>query len=500
MNTTQFFDRLVAHTSAARGPAVIGDGTSWRYADLLIATTRLAGQLQQSDARVVATLLDNGPIGIAADLAALLAEVVHVPLPLFFTAEQIAGALVASGADTLICPLGVADRFAALGFSPRETLQGDLVLLHRQTAPVAIHAGTAKITFTSGSTGQPKGVCLTAASMFAVAESLVSATADLGLHRHVNALPLAVLLENIAGVYAPLLAGATCITLPLDQVGLIGSSQFDPMRLHAVVEHHDVQSLITLPQMLRAYAGMLAACRLTAPPALRFVAVGGAAVGRAVLDQAHALGIPAYEGYGLSEGASVQTLNVPSKHLHGSAGRPLSHAKVRIVDGEIQVAGTASLGYLGAPAQLNDWLPTGDLGDIDAQGYLHIQGRKKNLLITGFGRNVSPEWVETALRSHPAILQAVVMGDAQPALGAVIWPTREDTPDGVIQSAIDAANASLPDYARISPWLRADRPFTTATGLATANGRPRRDVIAATYPQLFPPLARPTRAAASNPA
>ena len=68
------------------------------------------------------------------------------------------------------------------------------------------------------------------------------------------------------------------------------------------------------------------------------------------------------------------------------------------------------------------WWPTGDLGSIDADGFVHVQGRKKNVLITGFGRNVSAEWVETALRGEPLVAQAAVFGEGQPALSAVLWP------------------------------------------------------------------------------
>ena len=124
-----------------------------------------------------------------------------------------------------------------------------------------------------------------------------------------------------------------------------------------------------------------------------------------------------------------------------------------------------------------DWWPSGDLGRIDEAGYLHVSGRKKNLLITAFGRNVSPEWVETALRGQAALLQAVVFGDGAPALSAVLWPTRPEADDALLQAAVDATNAELPDYARIARWTRGRAAFDARTGLATANGRPQRQAI-----------------------
>jgi hypothetical protein len=85
--------------------------------------------------------------------------------------------------------------------------------------------------------------------------------------------------------------------------------------------------------------------------------------------------------------------------------------------------------------------------------------------------------VETALRSHGAVGQAVVFGDGQPALSAVLWPLRPETGDAALQAAVDAANAGLPDYARIARWTRGRAAFDAYTGLATANGRPQRAAV-----------------------
>lgn len=469
------FDALAAAPAAQA--AVIGSTTTLSFAALRTEIATLATTLRAQQVRVLATQADNGPAWIVADLAALAAGVVHVPLPVFFTAAQTAHALDAAGVDALLVP--ASDGALNIAGEPFE-------LQRRAAAAVPLPAGSAKISFTSGSTGTPKGVCLSAAAMLAVAQGLAQALAPLEVERHLCALPLAVLLENIAGVYAPLLAGATVIALPLAQAGLTGSSRFDPALLQQAVDAHAAHSVIVLPQMLRAWAGWRALAARRDTGVLRIVAVGGAAVGAPVLMQARALGLPAYEGYGLSEGASVQTLNLPGADRPGSAGRALPHARLRVNDaGEIEVGGALMLGYVGQPARVaaDGWWPTGDLGAIDADGFVQLHGRRSALLITGFGRNVSPEWVETTLQSQPAIAQAVVCGDGEPALWAVLWPSAFAQLAGdaraALAAAVQAANASLPDYARIAHWVVATEPFTAASGLATANGRPQRAAVLA---------------------
>jgi acyl-CoA synthetase (AMP-forming)/AMP-acid ligase II len=316
----------------------------------------------------------------------------------------------------------------------------------------------------------------------------MQALGPLGITRHLSALPFAVLLENVAGQMAARRQGATLVTPPLTELGWQGSSQFDVTVFHAAVRRYRPDSMILLPQMLRAWCAYLQQGGLRAPADLKFVAVGGAAVGAPLLAAAHALGIPAYEGYGLSEGSSVQTLNLPGAQRPGSAGRPLPHARLRVsADGEIEVAGSLMAAYLGDAEPAPEWWPSGDLGEIDAEGYLHIHGRKKNLLISAYGRNISPEWVETALGNQTLIRQAVVFGDGEPSLWAVLWPVQDDLPAALLQTAVDAANATLPDYARITRWTRASAPFAATSGYATANGRPQRATILADHAQVVAP-------------
>ncbi|MDM0029718.1 AMP-binding protein [Variovorax saccharolyticus] len=234
-------------TAAEAGVVAIDDGQRrWTYAELDDEVALLAGRLQAQGTRVFATLLDNSPAWVVADLAASQAGVVHVPLPVFFSPEQIGHALGAAGADTVLTLPAVSARWPQAPASECTVAGQALSTLRLPAAAPPMPAGTAKITFTSGTTGTPKGVCLDADVMRKVARGLVQAMEPLDIRRHLCALPFAVLLENIAGLMAPLLRGATCVTLPLQQLGLGGSSSFDAARFHAVVVAQRPHSVILL--------------------------------------------------------------------------------------------------------------------------------------------------------------------------------------------------------------------------------------------------------------
>lgn len=473
-------------------PALQDSLRTWSAAELATAQDSAQTWLQAQGTRVLATLLDNGAAFVVLDEAAAGAGLVHVPLPPFFTPAQIQHPMQTAGVDTLLAPPSAAAAWSSLPWHNVQIAEQELRCARLPALGLAMPRGTAKITYTSGSTGAPKGVCLRQSALERVADGVVQALGPLGITRHLSALPFAVLLENVAGQMAARRQGATLITPPLAELGWQGSSQFDIATFHAAVLRHQPDSLILLPQMLRAWVGLLMQTGQRAPAGLKFVAVGGAAVGAPLIAAAQALGIPAYEGYGLSEGASVQTLNLPGATRLGSVGRALPHARLRVADdGEIEVAGSLMTGYLGDATDSPEWWPSGDLGHIDADGYVHIRGRKKNVLISAYGRNISPEWVETALGQQAVIRQGVVYGDGEPSLWAVLWPVQNGTSDAALQTAVDAANATLPDYARITRWTRGRAAFSPETGYATANGRPQRAAILAAHADLRADLTAP---------
>ena len=160
----------------------------------------------------------------------------------------------------------------------------------------------------------------------------------------------------------------------------------------------------------------------------RVLVSGAAPIARDLLCWFDAIGLPIAEVYGQTEGCGVTTLNPPGAMRMGTVGPAVPNVEVRIAgDGEVLVRGAVvTAGYLDDPeatSQLLDsegWMHTGDLGSLDQDGYLTITGRKKDLIITSSGKNISPQEIETALRFEPLISQAVVVGDARPYLVALL--------------------------------------------------------------------------------
>ena len=392
---------------------------------------------------------------------------------------------MAGGIDALIVDdLSQARLAAADSFRRVDTSFGQLSLLRRRQADEAEiirPVDVAKITFTSGSTGQPRGVCLSRDTIDEVVLRLCRLFSDARIRQHLCVMPLATLLENIAGVYVPLILGTTVHARSLATLGLYGSSSIDTRRLLHSIECVAAESLILQPQLLRELTAAVSGKRGRAG-SLKFVAVGGARVAEADLDAAALAGIPAFQGYGLSECASVVALNRPGDNRPGSVGRPIDGVSIRIGDdNEIIVDGQRMLGYLDGPLAADSGIATGDTGYLDDDGFLYVTGRRKNVFITSFGRNVSPEWPEAELLHRPEIAQACVFGEARPVNTAVIWPADGVVAAGAITSAIDAVNHGLPDYARIGEWVIADEPFSVANGLLTATGKPRREAIASRH-------------------
>jgi len=472
-------------------PALTDNERALSYRTLSGAIGATAAELRTHGARVVALCIDNSPAWIVTDLALLAARLACLPLPDFFSPTQHLNAIGDAGADWIVTDRP--DFFLDLlsGNGAIAVRAPDLAVFGRRLAqvridrpdPLRLPQQTTKVTYTSGTTGKPKGVCLDGAALGAVASALSATCALTAADRHLSLLPLATLLENV-GVYATLLAGGCCVLPSLQQVGTLGASGVQPDRMLASMRATRATTAITVPQVLRALVGRIAG-NATLPPMLRLLAVGGATVPPALLQDAEMLGLPVYQGYGLTECASVLTLNSPGANRPGSVGRPLPHVTLSFAnDGEILAQGATLIGYCGArETHVHAW-PTGDIGRLDEDGYLYLEGRKKDFFVTSYGRNVSPEWIEAALAGEPAIAQVWVSGEARPWIAAVVTP-KNGAADVAVTSAIDRVNESLPDYARVRRWIHSREPFSVNSGELTGNGRLRRHALRDRYqPQL----------------
>ena len=469
----------------AERPALTDSQHSLSYQQLAEQVSQLADWLQQLPAQRFAISGPNSISWIIADLALAVSDKICVPVPRFFSTAQQAYILDTAAIEIILETEPVAGSLA----SPLPGLWYRQVPLTGTYSIPSFPISSGKVTFTSGTTGSPKGVCLSWAQQAATLAGLVkalgaefSAEAQQQQLRHYCLLPLSTLLENQAGVYLPLALGQKIIVLNESQSGLSGSSKLDLAQLAQSLAHYQPHSLILTPQLLQA---LLLICQQQ--PALaasfRFIAVGGAHCAPALLAQAAKLGLPVYQGYGLSEAGSVVALNLPGANRPGSVGKALPHVQLRVNQGHIEVKGQLYAGYLGeAPRNADCWLDTGDLGQLDSEGYLNIDGRSKQLLISSFGRNISPEWLEAELQLCPAIAQAMVCGDAKPWLSALIVP-RAARQLAELSVQLKALNARLPDYAQIRTVLLLNEPFSSQNQQLTDNGRLRRQHILTRYQQ-----------------
>jgi long-chain acyl-CoA synthetase len=468
--------------AAPGGAVALDDGRQRVTYGALAASLRCEIHwLQAGCAERHALLADNGVPWALADLALHLGEFLSVPLPGSFTPAQLVHALDDAGIDALLTDdlpraMALLPGWRHDGQSPVSGLQRLRRTLDWRVVPAA-PAGTRKVTYTSGSTAQPKGVCLSGPALDAIAQAVATATASLPIQRHLSVLPLATLLENVAGLYAPLLRGATCL-LPASAETGMSYAGLDVERLLGTLSRALPDSLILVPELLQMLVTAVER-GWPVPGTLQFVAVGGAAVSADLLERAHAVRIPVYEGYGLSECASVVCLNTPAARRAGTVGRPLPHVQVRVdASGQVHVAGNTMLGYLGdAPSRPLTEVATGDLGAFDADGYLRLQGRAGNRFITSFGRNVSPEWIECEIAQRLGGCPVLACGESRPYVVVVIGSAASAVPDALVECAISAANDVLPGYAQVRRWLRAPQAFSHADGTLTANGRLRRSEL-----------------------
>jgi long-chain acyl-CoA synthetase len=421
----------------------------------------------------------------------------------------------------------------------------------------AVHPDdVATIVYTSGTTGPPKGCMLTHANLLATAELYRD---RLTLDAQVSAymfLPLAHALARVTQIVV-LIVGGTIIYWGgdpkriLDELAEASPTHFPSVprifeKVHAgilgaVEEQGRVHRLVfrwaiaegsrarararegrrtgALARRRHELADRLVLSRVRAAfgDGLRVALTGAAPVAEDILEFFDACGVLVLEGYGLTETCAASTLNTLPEHRFGTVGRPLPGTDVRVADdGELLLRGPHVFpGYyrdeVATAETLPDgWLRTGDLGAVDDDGFVRITGRKKDLIITSSGKNISPSNIEELLRETRWISQAVVVGDNRPYLVALLTVdpdeaaklaervgapgadlaslSRHPGAREELQACVDAVNARLARIEQVKRFAMLDHDLTQAGGELTPTMKIKRGVITERYADLVDEL------------
>jgi len=463
--------------------AFIDEENEISFRDLALRVAGVADGLTSAGA-VAGILAPNGIDWVVAYLGAMLANKTIVPLPLFFSDSQLRHIIADSGVSFVLGPQS--DRMK--GISP-ETRVLETPSLPADHFPDGCDSHWQLVIYTSGTTGTPKGVRLespqVSASVLALASAILPAEDD----RYLSVLPFTLLLEQVTGILLPIHVGVCShISAQTSHAALTG----DMTPFMQAVEDVRPSISVMVPSMLEVW--LLTRERLGAatPRGLRFVAVGGAHVPATLIQQARNAGIPAFEGYGLSECCSVVAVNVPTADRLGSVGQPLPGLTVSIEDGEIVVAGPSVMtGYLGGDDIGGVW-HTRDLGFVDDEGFLHVQGRADNMLITSRGRNLSPEWIEGMIEADARIGRCIVYGQGLPTPGAIIVPSTEGVSwfrcarQADVLGLVRRLCREAPTYACPGTFTLIEEPFFREGGFIDPNGKVHRQTVEAHFnPQVL---------------
>lgn len=404
--------------------------------------------------------------------------------------------------------------------------------------------------YTSGTTGEPKGAMLTHHNLLSNVDAslqIIDAGAD---DVFLSFLPLSHVFERMAGHFTAVACGATVyycetlFTIARDMQIARPTVMLAVPRLFESIRDRIMENVTKQPPLRRrifhwafrnaskaaqAVRGerrwtpwlrfkhrladrlVLHRIRELTGGRLRFFVSGGAALGRHNAEFFHAFGILILEGYGLTETSPVVAVNRPNDYRFGTVGKPIPGVEVRIADdGEILVRGpNVMLGYYNKPAETAEvidpegWFHTGDLGSLDADGFLSITGRKKDIIVLANGKNVAPVPIEDQMKTSPYISEVVLFGDEQDVITALIVPNFERTREWakmqglmvqsdaelvalpevkqLIKQEIDRLTAHLADFEKVRRFTLLDHPFSIETGELTPTLKVRRHFIKQRY-------------------
>lgn len=454
----------------------------------------------------VGLVADNSPEWVAADLALLIDGYTEVPVPLAFSAEQAASLL----RDVHACVVDAAGaaKLEAWGLSgstepvvvePARDISSRVPSEEGDSSPVDPDR-IIKIIHTSGTTGAPKGVKIRAAGLGALLSSLNEVSPSGVYDRYLSLVPFSLLIEQVTAVYMPIFRGGRMVLLP-STVSLLGTAgsradeALDWLRKVAPSAAVLPPALVSaLDKAVRDGDG----AELFPAGRSPFLMAGGAPVDAEALKRLDAAGLRVHEGYGLSENGSVVSWNTASHWRPGTVGRPLPHCSVKLSDqGELLVKSTSLFaGYTvedptSRPVDDEGWLHTGDRALIDKDGFIRILGRLKNVIITGHGRNVSPEWVEGRLRSCGDVAEAVLFGEGMEHLVAVLVSSSRDSNAAheVEREARAYANRALAETDRPERYIVLPDSENLRERYFTVTGRPLRRLI---FDEIVRPALAPT--------
>ncbi len=220
---------------------------------------------------------------------------------------------------------------------------------------------------------------------------------------------------------------------------------------------------------------------------------GGAPLGDRLAHFYRGIGVTVLEGYGLTETTAALCVNTPTEQRVGTVGRPFPDTEVRVgPDGELSFRGPQVFGgywnnddATREAIDADGWFATGDLGEVDADGYVRITGRKKEILVTAGGKNVAPAVLEDRIRAHPYVSQALVVGDGKPFVAALVtidpegWSGSLDDPEleAAVQSAVDDANSQVSQAESVRKFVILPEDWTEENGYLTPSFKVKRNAI-----------------------
>ena len=354
----------------------------------------------------------------------------------------------------------------------------------------------ATILYTSGTTGEPKGVILSQRNIVSNSVGANDAIRQQPDDVRLNFLPLSHIFARTCDLYSWLVGGSQLALAESRDTVVADAQAIHPTIVNAVPYFYArLQKVLT--EM--GAADQPDAVRNLLGGRVRFCCSGGAPLTTPLYDYFQSQGLPLLQGYGLTESSPVISVSSLQHDRRGAVGRPITDVEVRIADdGEVLTRGPhVMVGYwknAAATAETirDGWLHTGDLGEIDDDGYLYITGRKKELIVTATGKNVAPAYVEALLVEDPVIAQALVIGDDRKFLTALIVPDPEALQRALNVDSLAESQAAMQQligeriaerleevakHEQIGKFTILNRPFSADLGEMTPKLSLRRKVI-----------------------